>query len=94
MEAQERPFILETGIGKAVQAAGGTVPLSRKLGVTRQAVHAWLVKGYAPMLRAVQIEELYQIPRAECMNPILMRGSLSDALSPDAQKAYVPRKWE
>jgi len=58
-----------TGINKAVAASGGARELASKLGVTRQAVAKWQVRGWVPLNRALQIEVLYGIPRQELLKP-------------------------
>ena len=73
------PDIFDTGIYKAVEKAGSVVALAKRINVSRQAVYFWLKQGYAPMLRAIQIEEALGVPRADLMDPVLMRGSLAEA---------------
>ena len=60
-----------TGIKKAIEMAGGANALAAKLGVTHQAVYVWLRKGWVPSQRALQIEHLFDIPRAELFKPEL-----------------------
>jgi DNA-binding transcriptional regulator YdaS (Cro superfamily) len=60
-----------TGIKKAIEMAGGANQLALKLGVTHQAVYVWLRKGWVPSQRALQIEHLFDIPRAELFKPEL-----------------------
>lgn len=59
------------GIQRAVQYAGSQERLAEKLGVTQQAVSAWLRRGYVPELRAVEIEQVYAIPRGDLISPRL-----------------------
>jgi DNA-binding transcriptional regulator YdaS (Cro superfamily) len=58
-----------TGISRAVEAAGGVQALADKLGVAHQNVYQWRIRGWVPGSRAVQIEALYAIPRAELLKP-------------------------
>lgn len=44
---------------------------ARVLGVTQQAVSSWIKRGYAPAARAVEIESLYGVPRANLLSPKL-----------------------
>jgi hypothetical protein len=60
-----------TGIKKAVDLAGGANQLAHKLDVTHQAVYVWLRKGWVPAQRALEIEKLFDIPRAELFKPEL-----------------------
>ncbi len=60
-----------TGIKRAVEQAGGAAKLGTTLGVSHQAIYVWVKRGWAPNDRAVQIENLYAIPRAELVNPKL-----------------------
>lgn len=69
--------IYDTGIYRAVEAAGSVSLLAKALGVTRQGIYPWLTRGYVPARRAVQIEALYKIPRNDLMDPAL-RAVLDD----------------
>ena len=60
-----------TGIKRAVEQAGGAAKLGAVLGVSHQAVYVWIKRGWVPNDRAVQIEQLYAIPRADLVNPKL-----------------------
>jgi len=61
----------QTGIDKAVRSAGGAASLAAKLGVSHQAVYQWIQNGWVPLERAMQLEKLYDIPRAELLSPRL-----------------------
>jgi DNA-binding transcriptional regulator YdaS (Cro superfamily) len=58
-----------SGIRKAVDKARGAYAMARDLGVSGQAVGTWLKQGYVPQGRAVEIENLYGISRAELVSP-------------------------
>lgn len=58
-------------IDEAVEAGGGIVAFSRKLGLTHQAVYHWRRKGWAPVKRAVEIEALFGVDRNRLMEPRL-----------------------
>jgi len=60
-----------TGIQRAIDMAGGANPLAAKLGVSHQAVYVWLRKGWVPAQRALEIEKLFDIPRADLFKPEL-----------------------
>ena len=60
-----------TGIKKAIELAGGANPLAVKLGVSHQAVYVWLRKGWVPAQRALEIEKMFDIPRAELFKPAI-----------------------
>jgi DNA-binding transcriptional regulator YdaS (Cro superfamily) len=60
-----------TGIKKAVDLAGGANVLAHKLGVSHQAIYVWLRKGWVPPQRAIELEKLFGIPRAELFKPEL-----------------------
>lgn len=63
--------IYDTPLYRAIEAAGGVAKLAAAIGVTRQATYGWITRGYVPSERAVQIEALYGIPRAELWDPRL-----------------------
>jgi len=58
-----------TGISTACEAAGNQARLAEGLGVTQQAVSAWVRQGWVPLHRAKEIEALYGVPRSKTMNP-------------------------
>jgi len=60
-----------TGIQRAIDIAGGANPLAEKLGVSHQAVYVWLRKGWVPAQRALEIEKMFEIPRADLFKPEL-----------------------
>lgn len=57
---------------------GGPSKVSRKLGVSRQALHEWLCQGWAPPIRAVQLETAFGVPRLRLMDPLLVSGTLEE----------------
>jgi DNA-binding transcriptional regulator YdaS (Cro superfamily) len=61
----------QTGIDKAVRSAGGAASLAAKLGVSHQAVYQWIQNGWVPSERALELERIYHIPRAELLSPKL-----------------------
>lgn len=61
------------GIREAVRKADGGPQLARKLGVTHQAVYQWLKVGWVPLTRALQIENIYGIPRQKLVSPKIAR---------------------
>lgn len=60
-----------TGIDIAIERAGDRATLASKLGVTVQAVCQWVKRGWVPAGRALEIEALYGIPRADLFKPQL-----------------------
>lgn len=58
-----------TGIKSAVERAGGAAKLGEILGVSHQVVYVWLKRGWVPNDRAIQLENIYSIPRADLLNP-------------------------
>lgn len=63
--------IMPDGIGRAVEQAGSQAKLAEMLGCTQQAVSGWVVRGFVPPLRAVEIEAVLGIPRKELLSPRL-----------------------
>ncbi len=69
--AQEEPRE-DTGIAKAIRAAGGQAKLAEQLGVSQQFISMCHQRGWVPLMRAVEIEAVYGIPRKELLNPRLV----------------------
>lgn len=74
LSQQEAP-LTQTGIQRAVDAAGSQRALASILGVSQQAVAQWVARGYAPASRVVEIEAQLGVPRAD-----LIQASLRDLL--------------
>jgi DNA-binding transcriptional regulator YdaS (Cro superfamily) len=60
-----------TPIETAIDRAGSRTNFAKALGVTVQAVCQWVKRDWVPVSRALQIEDLYGVPRAELMKPEL-----------------------
>lgn len=62
-----------TAIQTAVDMAGSRSDLAQSLNppVTVQAVCQWIMRGWVPMHRALEIERLYGIDRALLVKPAL-----------------------
>jgi hypothetical protein len=58
---------------RAVEFAGGVTQLAYTLGVSHQAVHKWLKRGWVSPDRAGQLCDLYGIPAADLLRPELRR---------------------
>lgn len=63
--------ILNSGICRAVDKAGGVSALARKLDVSRAVIYTWLQQRFVPLERAVEIESQYAIPRRDLIDPKL-----------------------
>lgn len=62
-----------TGIGRAVDAAGGFSALALQIGTRHQVVHRWWKRGFLPPERAMQVHQLYPaILTSELMDPYLV----------------------
>lgn len=80
METTETPVVNNaTGIADAIGAALTQEALAGALGVTQQAVSAWLKQGWVPVDRAREIEMHYGIPRARLVDPKIMDAVSSGA---------------
>lgn len=42
------------------------------MGLSEVAIHKWVKQGWVPLERAVQIEELFGIPRSQTIEPRLL----------------------
>ena len=65
--------VQETGIQRAVIAAGGQSKLAEMLGVSHQYISLAVRQGYVSPPRAQEIEAELGIPRHELVNPKLAR---------------------
>lgn len=62
-----------SGIDEAVYRAKSQTALAEMLGCTSQNVSCWVVRGWAPLERAIQIEKLMGIPRRRLIDPELLQ---------------------
>lgn len=69
---------MDTGLAKAIKAAGGVRPLARKIGVSPAAIRQW--EGRIPLNWVLTIEEATEVPRHR--------------LRPDLFVGYVPKVRE
>jgi DNA-binding transcriptional regulator YdaS (Cro superfamily) len=56
---------------------GSQVILAQSLGVTQAAVSKWLVQGFVPLQRAIEIEAMYGVPRTDIANPRIVQALAS-----------------
>lgn len=63
---------MTNGVSKAIEVAGGATALAAQLGVSHQFIFKCKRRGYFPPLRAVEIEQLYGIPRRELVSQRLL----------------------
>lgn len=76
---------MSAALRRAVDFAGGVTPLAHTLGVSHQAVHKWLKRGWVSPERATEICALYGIPAADLIRPELRRVlALADSASANA----------
>jgi DNA-binding transcriptional regulator YdaS (Cro superfamily) len=59
---------------RAVDFAGGATQLAHALGVSHQAVHKWLKRGWVSPSRALELSEMYGLPAAAMIRPELLRA--------------------
>lgn len=78
MELVETTIAVQTGIAAAIKAAESQAVLANTLGVTQQAVSAWLKQGWVPVDRAREIEMHYGVPRARLIDPRVMDAVSSE----------------
>ena len=57
------------GVKQACEAAGSQAKMARALGVTEQAIHNWVSRGWVPLKRAMEIEALFGVKRELLINP-------------------------
>jgi len=56
-------------VDKVIEAAGDRKQLAEALGVTRQAVHNWVMRGCVPPDKAIRIERLFGVPATSLVSP-------------------------
>lgn len=61
------------GIHAAVIAAGSQAALARAIGTSEVAIHKWVKQGWVPKDRAVQIEQMFGVPRSQTLEPKLLQ---------------------
>lgn len=54
-------------IDEAIKAAGSQAALAERLGVTQQAISAWVVQGFAPRSRLLDIERETGVPARDLL---------------------------
>jgi len=57
-----------SGIGRAIEKAGGQSALARALGIKPQAVQQWYGQGFAPLDRAARVSELTGVPVTDLLS--------------------------
>lgn len=62
-----------TGLARAVSKAGTVARLAKAMGVSRQFLYNCLQKGFVPVDRAPEIEQLTGIPARELIDPKLRK---------------------
>lgn len=66
--------IRATGVYRAMgTTSGGVANLAKALKVSRQVCYSWLQRGYVPVGRAVEIEQITGVPAAELIDPKLRK---------------------
>jgi len=54
---------------QVVELAGSQQAVAHQLGVTQQAINKWMVRGWVPLKRALELETAYGVPRATLADP-------------------------
>lgn len=52
----------QTPLERAIEAAGGTRPLAKALGITAEAIYVW---KEVPVMRVLDVERITGVPRTE-----------------------------
>jgi DNA-binding transcriptional regulator YdaS (Cro superfamily) len=60
-----------SGIDQATSIVGGQAALARLLGCSQQVVSFWVRRGYAPNMRAIEIEQHTGVQRLYLIDPRL-----------------------
>jgi DNA-binding transcriptional regulator YdaS (Cro superfamily) len=58
-----------SGVADAVKHTGSQQKLADQLGVSQQVVSQWLRRGWVPLRRAQEIEQITGVGRARLINP-------------------------
>jgi DNA-binding transcriptional regulator YdaS (Cro superfamily) len=64
---------LSSGIEQAIDAVGSQEALASLLGCTQQNISFWKRKGYAPVLKTLQIEKLTGVSRSQLLDPRVLQ---------------------
>jgi DNA-binding transcriptional regulator YdaS (Cro superfamily) len=56
-------------LNDTIARAGGIIKFSREMGVKPQAVTNWRMQRFVSLERAIQIEQLYGVPREKLITP-------------------------
>lgn len=66
--AERRIYTNDTGVGRAINAAGGPVSLASRFGVSPTAVYQFYRRGYLPVDRAKQCAAWFDIPLVDMVS--------------------------
>lgn len=61
-----------SGIQEAADIVGGPVALAARLGISRQAVHNFVRRGFVPLRRAIEIEAQTGVDRKRLVDPAIV----------------------
>lgn len=61
----------ETGVQEAIRKVGGQRALGELVGASQQAVAKWARKGWVPVGRVVEVEQVTGVPRDRLVKPQL-----------------------
>lgn len=63
--------LTETGVQEAIRLAGGQRALGALVGATQQAVAKWARKGWVPVGRVIEVEQVTGVKRDRLVKPQL-----------------------
>ncbi len=61
----------ETGVQEAIRVAGGQRQLGEMVGASQQAVAKWARKGWVPVGRVIEVEQVTGVKRDRLVKPQL-----------------------
>lgn len=70
----------ESGVQRAVKAAGSQQLLAEALGLKQQTISTWVVRGYVPLDHVTAVSAVSGVPKRELVSPKVLAATVSAEL--------------